>query len=302
MSMKFFSVAGLFVAALIACMVPAVAQEIDATVTVNTDQLSPTARQELTGFGDDMQRYINETRWTTGQWEGEKIKMNFTVVFSSSNNNSYSARLLVGSQRNINKSEKLAVMMKVLDEAWSFSYARNQPFIQDATGYDPLTGLIDFYVCLALGLDLDSYGYLGGASMYQRAWTLGQRAQIRSDISGWSTQTSPGSYSRYGFVRELTDLRFNPFRKFIYDYHYNGLDLMADNRTAALDSINNHLSELVLAIDRIVEPSVILRVMNDAKNVEYAELFTGYGDQVVWRKLLAIDPGHKSVYETARTR
>jgi len=300
--MKFFSVAGLFVAALIACMVPTMAQEIDATVIVNTDQLSPTARQELGGFGDDMQRYINETRWTTGQWEGEKIKMNFTVVFSSSNGNAYSARLLVGSQRNINKSEKLAVMMKILDEAWSFSYARNQPFIQDATSYDPLTGLIDFYVCLALGLDLDSYGYLGGASMYQRAWTLGQRAQIRSDISGWSTQTSPGSYSRYGFVRELTDMRFNPFRKFIYDYHYNGLDLMADDRTAALDSINNHLSELVLAIDRIVEPSVILRVMNDAKNVEYAELFTGYGDQVVWRKLLAIDPGHKSVYETARTR
>ena len=46
----------------------------------------------------------------------------------------------------------------------------------------------------------------------------------------------------------------------------------------------------------------VLRVLNDAKNIEYAELFTGYGDQVVWRKLLAIDPGHKSVYETARAR
>jgi hypothetical protein len=302
MSMKYLSTVGLLAAALIACALPARAQEIDATVTVNSDQLPIAARQEVSGFADEMQRYINNTRWTTEPWEGEKIKMTFTVVFSSANNNSYSARLLVGSQRNINKSEKLAVMMKVLDDAWAFNYVRNQPFIQDPTSYDPLTGLIDFYVYLALGLDFDSYGYLAGTSMYQKAWTIGQHAQIRSDVSGWSTQTSPGSYSRYGFVHELTDMRFNPFRKFIYDYHYNGLDLLADNRTAALDSINNHLSELVLAIDKIVEPSVILRVLNDAKNIEYAELFTGYGDQVVWRKLLAIDPGHKSVYETARTK
>ena len=174
--MKYFSIAGLLAITLIACAMPARAQEIDATVTVNSDQLPIAARQEVAGFADDMQRYINNTQWTTEPWEGEKIKMNFTVVFSSANNDSYSARLLVGSQRNINKSEKLAVMMKVLDDAWSFRYVRNQPFIQDPTSYDPLTGLIDFYVYLAIGLDFDSYGYLGGTAMYQKAWTLGQRA------------------------------------------------------------------------------------------------------------------------------
>lgn len=278
------------------------AQEVEATVTMNTDQLTFADRQEVAGFADDMENYINTTRWTGEEWEGEKVKMNFSVVFVGKDKGYYLARLVAGSQRDVNKSEKLSAMMKVLDESWNFQYNRGQPFIQDETRYDPITGLIDFYVYIALGLDLDSYGNLGGATMYEKAWTIAQRAQVRTDAEGWSTQTSSGSYSRYGFIREFTDLRFNPIRTFIYNYHYNGLDLMADDRNAALDSVNTHLTDLVVAVDKIVQPSVIVRVLNDAKYVEYAETFTGYRDPIVWRKLMRIDPGHTSTYEEARDR
>jgi hypothetical protein len=278
------------------------AQEIEATVTVNTDQLSPAAQQELAGFADEMELYINNMRWTEADWEGDRIKMNFNVVFTGSNDNSYSARLLVGSQRALNKSENFSAMMKILDDGWNFGYVRNQPFINDPSRYDPLTGLIDFYVNIAIGLDLDSYAYLGGATMYERAWTIAQRAQVRTDVDGWSTQESPGNYSRYGFIRELTEARFAPIRKFILDYHYNGLDLIADNRAAALDSVNARLSDLVIVKDKLVQPSVLLRMINDTKYVEFAELFTGYRDPVVWRKLLYLDPGHATVYEEAQNR
>lgn len=278
------------------------AQEVEASVTMNTDQLTFSDRQEVAGFADDMENYINTTRWTGEEWEGEKVKMNFSVVFVGKDKGYYLVRLVAGSQRDVNKSEKLSAMMKVLDESWNFQYNRGQPFIQDETRYDPITGLVDFYVYIALGLDLDSYGNLGGATMYEKAWTIAQRAQVRTDVDGWSTQTSSGSYSRYGFIREFTDLRFNPIRSFIYDYHYNGLDLMTDDRNSALDSINNHLTDLVVAVDKLVQPSVIVRVMNDAKYVEYAETFTGYRDPIVWRKLMRIDPGHTSTFEEARDR
>lgn len=276
------------------------AQEIDATVTVNSDQLSPAARQEIVAFGDDLQRYINDTRWTGSPWEGEKIKVTFSVIFTGYNGSNYSARLVVGSQRNINSSEKLSPMVKIMDEAWNFQYVRSQPFIQDQTRYDPLTGLIDFYVYIAIGLDLDSYANLGGASTYEKAWTLAQRAQVRNDVDGWSTQVSPGTYSRYELIRELTESRFAPLRRFLYDYHYNGLDLLSQNRQMGLDSANTALSGLVIAKDKLVQPSVLLRVMNDAKYMEYAELFAGYSDPKVWRKLQYIDPGHQSAYEAAQ--
>lgn len=278
------------------------AQEIDATVTVNADQLPFTLQQEVAGFADDMQHYVNQTRWTAGEWEGGKIKMNFSVVFTGYVDGVYGAKLVVGSQRAINNSEKFSPMVKILDEAWNFQYVRSQPFIQDPTRYDPLTGLIDFYVNIAIGLDLDSYGSLGGASSYEKSWTLAQRAQVRNDVNGWSPDVASGNYSRYGLIRELTELRFAPIRRFIYSYHYNGLDLIQADRKAALDSINNHLTALVIVKDKLVQPSVLLRVFNDAKYIEYAELFAGYPDATVWRKLLYLDPGHQSVYEEAKSR
>jgi hypothetical protein len=298
--MKIFSSAFVIIGIIAASAMNLCAQEVDAVVTINDDQLSLASKQEVASFADDMQRYINNARWTGEEWEGPKVKMNINVVFTGGGNNAFSARLLVGSQRTLNKSEKLSPMMKLLDESWSFPYVRNQPFIQDPTRYDPMTGLIDFYVYVALGLDYDSYASQGGSAMYEKAWEIAQRAQVRNDVEGWSTQTPSGNYSRYGLIRELTEMRFAPIRKFIFDYHYNGLDLMNQNRAAALDSINSYFSALVIAKDRLVQPSVLLRMVSDAKYTEYSEIFTGYADPIIWRKLLYIDPGHQSAYEAAQ--
>lgn len=303
--MRTFSTALLITAwALGFCVAPLGAQEIDATVTINDTQLSIAARSEVTDFAHEMERYLESTRWTDAEWSGEKVKLTFNVVFGGVNPDGvYSAKLLVGSQRSVNKWQNLSPMMKVFDEAWVFGYVRNQPFVQDLTRYDDLTGLIDFYVYMALGLDFDSYAPQAGATMYERAWQIAQRAQLRQG-EGWTTSGSPGSYTRYNFVKEMMDIRFAPIRKYIYDYHYNGLDLLVDGKRSALDSINTHLSDLVIAIDRLVQPSTIVRVLNDAKNVEYSELFVGYDDPEgrVWNKLLYIDPTHKAIYDAARSK
>jgi hypothetical protein len=286
-------------------LAPLRAQEVDATVAVNVDQLPSSLQQEVAGFGEELSRYINTTRWTDLDWSGDKVKMNINVVFTEgSSEGDFSAKILVGSQRSVYKSDNLSPMIKVLDDGWLFHYVRNQPFQHDPTRYDDLTGLIDFYVYLAIGMDLDSYAEFGGSSMYDKAWTLAQRAQLlQGDAAkAWTTQATPGSWSRYGFVKELTDIRFQPIRRYIYDYHYNGLDLLAKDRASALDSINGYLSDLVRAIDKLVQPSTIVRVLNDAKNTEYAGLFIGYHDPVVWRKLLYIDPGHQSIYAAAQDK
>lgn len=290
---------------LLLAMVPtlAVAQEIEATVTMNVDNISSLAQSEVASFADEMKRYIESNRWTDEEWEGPKVKMTFSVYFTgASGDGVYSARLLAGSQRSIHNSENQSPMMKILDEGWAFRYVRSQPFVQDLTRYDELTGLVDFYVYIALGLDLDSYAPNGGNAMYEKAWAIAQRAQVLQSVPGWSTDGTPGSYTRYNFIRELTDLRYSPLRKFIYNYHFNGLDNISKNRPAALDSINTYITDLVLEKDRLVQPSTIIRVLNDTKNVEYAELFRGYVDPsgLIWRKLINIDPGHKQVYDEAQ--
>ena len=280
------------------------AQEIEATVTVISDRLSAAGREEVAGFADEMQRYLNSTRFTTGEWEGPKVKMNFNVVFvGESGGGRFDANLMAGSQRGIFKEESLSPMLKVLDENWNFRYVRNQPLQQAPGSFDEVTSVVDFYAYLALGLDLDSYDYQGGSSMYEKAREIAQRAAMSADAKGWSLDYKPGRYSRYGLIRELTDIRYLPIRKFILDYHYNGLDLGAEQgRAVAIDSIDSHLSKLVVAVDKLVEPSTTMRVLADAKHIEFAELFAGHSDPQVWRKLMFIDPGHQMVYEKARDR
>jgi len=281
---------------------PADAQEIEATVSINVDQIPSADQQELSGFADEMKRYIDEMKWTGEEWAGEKVTMNMNVVVTGGGGGYYTAKFLVGSQRKVAGSGNLTPMMKVLDEYWEFRYTRNQPFQHDPTSYDHLSGPIDFYAYVALGLELDSRTLYGGNTMYERASELAQRAQLRSDSKGWTTQAVTGSYSRVGFVRELTNARFAPLRAYIFNYHKNGLDLLAGNRAAALDSVNNHLTSLVFAIDKLVESSTIVRVLNDTKYREYAELFTGVRDPMVWRKLLFIDPIHQAIYEEAKNK
>ena len=273
------------------------AQEIDARVNVNADQINPASRQDVDGFADELERYIDNTKWTELEWEGEKIPMNLSVVLTGGGEGYYTAKLVVGSQRVLHKSGNLSPMMKILDEHWAFRYVRNQPIQRDPTGYDELSGLIDFYVYIALGLDLDSYGYLTGDAMYQMARDIANRAQLRSDSKGWTTQATQGSYSRFGMLRELSELRYNPIRKFIYDYHYNGLDLIATNRAAALDSVASHLTKLAYVKDNLVEQSTLIRILNDTKYIEYSELFIRYHDPSIWRKLVFIDPIHQTLYQ-----
>lgn len=280
-------------------------QEVAASVTVSYDRLSLQGQSEVAGFAEEMKRYIESMRWTSHDWEGDKISMNFNVVFTGeSGDGAYGATLIVGSQRSIGRSDKQSAMMKILDNAWNFHYVRNQPFIQDPTRYDDLTGLIDFYVFVAIGLDFDSYSPNGGTAMYEQARLIAQRAQVVNSVAGWGTDAAPGSYSRMNFIKELTNLRYEPIRKFIYNYHYNGLDLLSENRNAALDSLSSCISDLVQAVDRLVEPSTIVRVLNDTKNLEYAELFRDYTDPegLIWRKLVYLDPSHKQVYDAARDR
>lgn len=281
------------------------AQELNATVTANMDQLNASARVELEGLADEVQRYLSTTRWTTGEWEGDKVPVSITIFFTgSSGSGDYSARIAVGSSRTVYGSTSTSPMVRVLDNNWNFHYTRGQPLVQDPGRYDPLTGLLDFYAYLALGFDLDSYANNGGNAMFEQAMLVAQRAQV-GGYDGWSANGAPGEYTRLGLVRELTDGRFAAIRSFIFGYHFKGLDALAGNRTAANNALDSSLNELVRTVDALGAPSVILRVVNDAKSEEYATIYGAMPDATerkVWQKLLYIDGAHAAVYNRAQGR
>ncbi len=71
-----------FCAVLVLLLAPSVrAQELDVDVTVNLQQVPAANKEYLSNFANDVKQYLNEFRWTTEDYMGEKIHCSMSIFF-----------------------------------------------------------------------------------------------------------------------------------------------------------------------------------------------------------------------------
>lgn len=273
------------------------AQEFNATVNVNMDQLNPGIREKLENFKSALEDYINKNKFTGKAWEGEKILCSFNVFFTgASDNNVYSAQLVVTSYRPIEGTTRNTLLMNVLDNPWSFTYEKNQAMIFNQAEIDPITSMLDFYAYVMLGFDGDSFAKLGGTDYFKQAYDISLRGASSKYSSSWSYSSAP--YTKRGLLENLLDERYNQFRLDYYDYHYNGLDIMSKPKNLEIASKN--IVKLINNIDKVRERldsrSVLLKVFFDAKFLEICDALKSYPDKEIFNTLKKIDPFHISKY------
>ena len=146
-----------------------IAQELNARVTVNYEQLNTQSKEKLQTFGRDVQDYLNNNKFAGDGWEGEPINCNFSIFFTSGDENSYSAQVVITSQRPVYNSENSTLMLLVQDGSWNFNYEQNQTFYFNPRDFDPLFSFLDYYAYVILGFDMDSYVPQGGTEYFNRA-------------------------------------------------------------------------------------------------------------------------------------
>ncbi|HLB00129.1 MAG TPA: DUF4835 family protein, partial [Bacteroidota bacterium] len=121
-----------------------VAQELNCTVTINTDLLTSEARENLQDFADQVQNYINSYRWSDEDIGPGKIEWTISISFQGSpSQNGYKAQAFIGSQRPIYRSEKNTALLRVLDDRWEFTYQRSQQMLHDEINFNPLLSFLD---------------------------------------------------------------------------------------------------------------------------------------------------------------
>jgi hypothetical protein len=288
-----------FLAALL-LPIAAISQEIDCDVTINTEQLPNEARENLTNFVTQIKQYINSRRWTKDGLDGEKIRCTMNIHFlGSSRENHYTVQAFIGSQRPIFKSERSTAVVRILDDKWEFDFNRFQSLIQDDNRFDPLLSFIDFYAYLILGYDFDTYNPTDGTQFFQKAMDIVNRA--RSSGRGWDYGTK-STYSRAQIIDELMNPKFRDFREAVYEYHYNGLDVLHKDGAKARTTILAALEKIGKLQKRINQPTLILRSFFDTKYLEIAEVFQQHDDRSVYDLLTAIDPAHQKTYDEYRTK
>jgi hypothetical protein len=279
------------------------AQELDVTVTVNSEQLATAERERVEVFGKQIQDYLNNNKFTNQPWDGERIKCYFNVVFQNASDEvTYSAQVVIASQRPIYGTNNSSKMLYVLDNSWKFKYEKNQAMYFNQSNFDPLTSFLDYYAYVIIGFDTDSFYSLGGSEYFQKALDITLKGGASQFAKGWQTEST--AFNRRVLLDNLLNARYQVFRQDFFNYHYNGIDLIgsskADLRQLGMDNIVKLIKDLDRMKDQIDWRSVLLRVFFDAKAVEIVDVLKNYPDKTIFDVLKRIDASHTTKYDEAK--
>jgi len=281
------------------------AQELNCEVSVNMEKINSAQREYLRNFESDVKKYLNDNKWTDEDLGGEKIDCSMTIYFVSvAGDNDYTAQIVVGSQRPVyvgnDKSGRNTQVLRIADDKWEFIYVPNQPMTKDEYRFEPLTGVLNFYAYLIIGMDLETYNELSGSQCFQKALNICNQAMATSYSKDW--QSGAGSYGRFNFLDELMNLKYQQFRLSFYSYHFDGLDLLATKPQDGLDAMLKAIEAIGELRQKQNPRSILVRVFFDSKYLEIADSFLAYRDRNVYDRLIAADPPHQGTYDTYRNK
>ncbi|MCX7735197.1 MAG: DUF4835 family protein [Candidatus Kapabacteria bacterium] len=278
-------------------------QEIEANVIVNMEQLEFEARNNVANFDKDIMNYINNQSFTGEKWEGPKIPVEINIYLSGGRNGKYSARMFIVSKRTLDGPDEntgQSVALRMIEDNWAFEYGLGAFLSFNMLRYDRISSMIDYYMFLVIGMDKDTYGELDGSKEYEKAKSIFQLG-ASNNIPGFKTFSNPGEFTKYNLITELTDMRYEEFRKLIFAYYVDGLDRMAFNKETATEALAEIISDMAaFKQNKLSGPSVLLQLFFDTKAQELASIFRGYKDKKVFNDLIYLDPSNTMLYNEAK--
>ena len=247
-------------------------QELNCTITVNTQKLSNANQQVFKTLQTALSEFVNKTQWSGKVYkQNEKINCSMDIVLSAYDSDRYTATITVQSSRLVYNSTYSTPVLNYNDKDFSFNYTEYQPLLFNPAEFESnLVSLISFYSYIILGMDADTFVPSGGNSFFETAQNISNVAQ-QSGYKGWSL--SDGLTSRYFLVNDLLSPVYEDLRQSSLQYH-SGLDLMTQDLKAAKEKIK--LSLLNVGKLNTVKPNAFLtRVFFDAKSDEIVSIFSG---------------------------
>ncbi|UQD56826.1 DUF4835 family protein [Flavobacterium sp. K5-23] len=248
------------------------AQQLNCTVTVNSQKLSNSNQQVFKTLETALTEFVNKTDWTGQAFkQQEKINCSMFITISSNNADQFVATLQVQSSRPIYNSSYSSPVLNYNDKDFSFNYSEFENLTFNPTAFDSnLVSVIAFYSYVILGMDNDSFVLKSGNTYLETAQNIANVAQ-QGSYKGWSQ--IDGNQNRFFLINDLLSPKFSEIRQAIYNYH-TGLDLMSKDLKSAKEKIKTAL--LNLGKLNASRPNAFLtRVFFDAKSDEIVSIFTG---------------------------
>lgn len=252
-----------------------VAQEMDFSVTINTPQLRLADPAVFEDLKQNLENYINNTKWTKDVFDnGERISGNIQMnITEETSPTSFKANMQIQVTRPIYGSNSQTVILSHNDKDISFDYEPFQP-LQYTTNIftDNLSSFISFYVYFALGLDYDSFSPFGGEPYFQEAQVILNTVppNVAAASGGWRSTES--QRNRYWMIESMLSPRMRPFRRAMYDYHRQSIDIMATDAETGRAIMIKAIEECG-KVNRSYPSSMTMQMFVNAKGGEIIEIF-----------------------------
>ena len=275
------------------------AQELQCDVRVSSNKVQGSDKTIYQNLQTSLYDFINNTKFTEINFrQAEKIECSMLVDVASREGNYFTAEINLALRRPVFKSNYNTPMFNYIDRKFYFEYTDGQTLDFNPNTYiSNITSTIGFYVYLFLGLDFDSFSPNGGDPFFKIAETIARTApQDPGTENGWS---STGRQNRYAIISDINNPSYQPLRQFIYDYHRNGLDIMAEKPDQAREAILNAIAQLQSIYDR--NPMCyFLQLIIESKRDEIIQVFS-QGDMKIRTEaaniMKTIDPSQTSRYD-----
>lgn len=283
------------------------AQELQANVILNADQVQTQEKAIIAVLQQNIQKFLNETRFTNQDYkQNEKIKCTFFITLMPQNNDNpsrgtdvttgtYAATVQIQSVRPIYASTYESPMLIFFDQNFTFSYQANQPLIfNENANTSNLTALLAFYAHIILALDVDSFAEKGATPLLERILNITNNSQQSG--AGWANNDNR---NRYWLSENFNSPQFIPFREALYMYHRQGLDIFMKDAEEGRKKILEALEKLK-AINKL-RPSdaLLIDAFMDAKINELIKIF-GQGTPEMIKKasdiMILLDPQNGDKY------
>lgn len=251
------------------------AQELLFQVSVNTPQLTTTDPKVFENLEASLLDFLNNQKWTQDVFEPEeRIACNMQLTIKEEVSlNRFKADLAIQAVRPVYNSNYETPLFTHVDKNVTFDYEPFQPIQFSRNVFiDNLSSIVTFYVYLILALDYDSFSPFGGEEYLQISQDiLNAIPQNKTaEFPGW--RALDGNRNRYWIIENLTSPGFKNYRKGMYTYHRQGLDIMHDDATTGRVIINQVLEDVAKA-NKNYPNSMAIRLFVVSKGEELMEIF-----------------------------
>jgi hypothetical protein len=254
---------------------PLYAQLVIPEVNIDTQRLPEEARTKLVGLDSILTLYLQNQEWARDDYQYDypiQINIYFTDYTPDPAEDRYKAKLIVTNKQDV----------RLEDTRWELGL-RTPPVFRPGE-FQSFKSLVEFYVWILVGLEIDRLEKLGGNPYYEKAKQI--------DIQG---STSP---YYFGWDKRLETLRAlqsdqNQNARELNFFYYTGIyfDDQKDYKQS-----KDYLYYALVKLDKV--PIDIQNRFLEVNHRQFAEALVRAGYVKGVRALMQLDPTHRAVYES----